>query len=44
MEVDGWRVAGKLAATYPLSLLYGWIVERCGTWFIAFGGPEGNPG
>jgi hypothetical protein len=25
-EIDWWRVSGKLAVSYPASLLYGWLV------------------
>ena len=34
-EIDWWRVAGKLAVSYPASLLYGWIVGA--VWHLVHG-------
>ena len=31
-EVDWWRVAGKLAVSYPASFIYGWIVGT--VWYL----------
>ncbi len=36
VDVDGWRVAGKLVVSYPASLLYGWLVGAL--WHLAIAG------